>query len=308
MTATVSDVLDLVPGWAGKSVERLPLTGGLSHQVGLVRVDGTEFVVRVLDPAVSTAGLGVPLEQEIANTVRAAESGVGPAVLHVLDAPPTLVLEYLAGTTLCADAVREPARIPKIAAAVRALHAGTRPFVNDMDIFTKLAELLGLCEQHGLTTPEDYREHLPLVDDVRAALAANPLPKAPCHNDLLAENFIETGDGVRIVDYQLSGMNDPGFELGNIAAESQLSSELTELLARSYFGEEFSPGLLARVRLFSIMSNFTWTLWFCIHHGLLARPGSDFDYWGEAAAKWGRARAALAGNELGRLLDLARRG
>ncbi|MCP3799677.1 phosphotransferase family protein [Allokutzneria sp. A3M-2-11 16] len=304
----ISDVLALVPGWAGKPVHRLPLVGGLSHQVGLVRVDGADFIVRVLDPAVSEAGLGVPLEQEIANTVRAAESGVGAAVLHVLEEPPTLVLEYLPGTTLCAADVRDPARITKIAAAVRALHTGTRPFVNDMDIFDKLAQLLGLCDEHGLTVPEDYREHLPLVEDVRAALSASPLPKAPCHNDLLAENFIETGDRVRIVDYQLSGMNDPGFELGNIAAESQLTPELTELLARSYFGADFGAGALARVRLFSIMSNFTWTLWFCIHHGLLARPGSDFDYWGEAAAKWGRAKAALTGNELGRLLDLARRG
>ncbi|MFB9906420.1 phosphotransferase [Allokutzneria oryzae] len=308
MTANLSDVLALVPGWAGREVERLPLVGGLSHQVGLVRVDGAEFIVRVLDPAVSRAGLGVPLEQEIANTVRAAESGVGPAVLHVLDEPPTLVLEYLPGRTLRAADVRDPGRIPKIAAAVRALHRRTRPFVNEMDIFDKLTELLGLCDEHGLTVPPDYRDHLPLVADVRAALAAVPLPKAPCHNDLLAENLIETDDGVRIVDYQLSGMNDPGFELGNIAAESQLAPELTELLAREYFGAEHSRGLLARVRLFSVMSDFTWTLWFCIHHGLLAKPGSGFDYWGEAASKWGRARAALTGAELGPLLDLARRG
>ncbi|SDN30051.1 phosphotransferase [Allokutzneria albata] len=304
----ISDVLTLIPGWAGKPVQRLPLVGGLSHQVGLVRVDGADFIVRVLDPAVSTAGLGVPLDQEIANTVRAAESGVGAAVLHVLDEPPTLILEYLPGTTLCAADVREPVRIRKIAAAVRVLHTRTRPFVNDMDIFDKLAELLELCERHGLTMPEDYREHLPLVGDVRAALTAAPLQKAPCHNDLLAENFIETGDRVRIVDYQLSGMNDPGFELGNIAAESQLTPELTELLAREYFGDAFDAAALARVRLFSIMSNFTWTLWFCIHHGLLAKPGSDFDYWGEAASKWGRAKAALTDDELGRLLDLARRG
>ena len=58
------------------------------------------------------------------------------------------------------------------------------------------------------------------MDTIEAALAARPLPSVPCHNDLLAENFIATGDGVRIIDYQLSGNNDPAFELGDIAAEA----------------------------------------------------------------------------------------
>jgi len=51
------------------------------------------------------------------------------------------------------------------------------------------------------------------VARIREALAARPL-RGPCHNDLLAENFIAEGDRVRIVDYQLSGQNDPCFELG----------------------------------------------------------------------------------------------
>src|SRR5262249_53337371 len=137
-----------------------------------------------------------------------------------------------------------------------------------------------------------------------AALAVAPLPPVPCHNDLLAENFIALGDGIRIVDYQLSGNNDPAFELGDVAAEADFDTDRVELLARAYFGDELTPALLARVRLFLLASNVTWSLWFTIHDGLLSgRSEATFDYAAEAADKWAQARRDLADPELGRLFD-----
>ena len=101
-----------------------------------------------------------------------------------------------------------------------------------------------------------------------------PLPTVPCHNDLLAENFIDSGGVIRIVDYQLSGNNDPCFELGDIAAEADFDPDRVEALAAAYFGDELTAALLARVRLNLLLSNVTWTLWFSVHHGLLRNPGA----------------------------------
>ncbi len=124
----------------------------------------------------------------------------------------------------------------------------------------------------------------------------------PCHNDLLPENFIFDGSAVRIVDYQLSGNNDPAFELGDIAAEADYDQEMVKRLTRAYFGDE-DPA--ARVQLYLIMSNFTWTLWFSVHHGLLAEQAAaaDFDYDAEAADKFAQAVRDLNDPGLGLLID-----
>jgi thiamine kinase-like enzyme len=45
----------------------------------------------------------------------------------------------------------------------------------------------------------------------------------PCNNDLLAENFIDAGDRIYLIDYEYSGNNDPCFELGNVWSESNLA-------------------------------------------------------------------------------------
>ena len=65
----------------------------------------------------------------------------------------------------------------------------------------------------------------------------------PCNNDLLAENFIDVGDGFRLIDYEYSGMGDACFELGNIWSESNLSLPQLEELVTHYYGRaEHSQG------------------------------------------------------------------
>src|SRR5204862_2105969 len=106
---------------AGPDTSYTLLKGGLSHLIVRVEQAGRNHVLRVLDPAVSQAGLGIPPEQEIDNTRTAARTGVGPAVYRVLADPPAIVLEFLTGRTLTPDDVRDPAINPRIPGACRGL-------------------------------------------------------------------------------------------------------------------------------------------------------------------------------------------
>lgn len=290
---------------AGRHVSWEPLPGGLSHHIYLVHADEDRYVLRVLQPAVSAAGLGVPPAAEVEHTLAAARTGIGARVVEVLPDVPALLLEFVPGRTLGAADVRDPALTGPIAAACRALHAGER-FTTDFDIFAKRAELLALCARHDLAAPDGYHDHDHAVTRLEAALKTAPLPTAPCHNDLLPENFIrEPGGRVRIIDYQLAGNNDPAFELGDLAAEADFDPDQAGRLTAAYFGPEHSAALLARVQLFLIASNVTWTLWFTVHCGLITGGDSGFDYAGEAADKWGQAVRDLTADGFGRLLDTA---
>ena len=293
----IEDVISEAGIPAGRVLTSELLTGGLSHQVILIGVDERRYVLRILDPAVSRVGLGIPPAQELENTVLA--SGIGPTVYFARDG--LMLLEYIDGRTLTHDDVRDMAVIPRLAEACRELHAGPA-FVNEFSIVAKAAELLDLCRRHALEIPSGYPEAMAVLRRIADTLP--PVPHKPCHNDLLPANFMDDGR-IRIIDYQLSGMNDPAFELGDIAAEADYDLPRIELLARSYYGSAFSEALLARVRLCVLASNVTWTLWFSVHHGLLY--GDSFDYAAEAAAKWARAERDLSHPELGSLLQTPRK-
>ena len=55
---SIADLLERVPSWVGRAVTWQRLQGGLSHHIYRVDADGSPYVLRILEPAVSAAGLG----------------------------------------------------------------------------------------------------------------------------------------------------------------------------------------------------------------------------------------------------------
>ena len=122
---------------------------------------------------------------------------------------------------------------------------------------------LGVCDEHGVAIPDGFRERLDRVHEIERAFAANPVPSVPCHNDLLAENYIDDGRQLWIVDFEYSGNNDPCFELGDTAQECGFDQELRATLCEAYFGE-LREDRLARMNLQALMADVGWTLWAAI--------------------------------------------
>jgi thiamine kinase-like enzyme len=181
-----------------------------------------------------------------------------------------------------------PTMPSRIGATLRRLHAGPR-FKLDFDMVELSRRYLLAADEVGAAIPAGYRDHLPLIPRIEAALRASPLPSVPCHNDLLAENYLDDGTRLWIVDYEYSGNGDPTFELGNTCQELGFDDDRIVELCAAYFGRA-SPALLARMRLQMIMSDVGWTLWAAIQ----ARISTiDYDFMGWAEERWGRASAKL---------------
>ena len=64
--------------------------------------------------------------------------------------------------------------------------------------------------------PAGYAEAHASAARIEGASRAGHRP-VPCHNDLLAANFIWDGMRVRIVDWEYAGMGDRCFDLANFA-------------------------------------------------------------------------------------------
>jgi thiamine kinase-like enzyme len=199
-------------------------------------------------------------------------------------------------------AFAEPGTPARIAAALRRLHGATR-FLADFDMFDLTTYYLRVVDERSIRIPAGYREHMAAIPRIKAALAARPLPSVPCHNDLLAENYLDDGSQLWIIDYEYSGNNDPTFELGNTAQELGFDAARQEELCAAYFGgERFAregPGLLARMRLQMIMSDVGWALWAAIQAAI---SPIDYDFWGWAEERWARAAGTLAGPDFERWL------
>jgi len=299
--SSIEEVVAAVPHWSGREIRIEPIAAGLTNSNFRVQVDGVPAFVRI--PGPSTELLAVDRGNELHNTRAAAAAGVGPRVLHHLPESGALVLEWLPGRTMSNAAFGEPAMTERIAATLRRLHAGPR-FRDDFDMFRLTEFYLRVVDQRGIAIPEGYRERAAAVQAIERALGAHPVVAVPCHNDLLAENYLDDGDRLWIVDYEYSGNNDPTFELGNTAQELGFDDARQEALCRAYFGEA-TPGLLARMRLQMVMSDMGWTLWAAIQASV---SSIDYDFWGWSVERWTRASATIDGPDFERWLETATGG
>jgi hypothetical protein len=82
----------------------------------------------------------------------------------------------------------------RIASTLRILHSGPR-FLRDFDMLGLAERYRTVIEARGFPIPDSYPARRPVIRDIGAALAVHPLPSVPCHNDLLADNYIEQADG-----------------------------------------------------------------------------------------------------------------
>jgi thiamine kinase-like enzyme len=272
--------------WKGRSVAIKPLSGGLTNENYLVESGDQKYVMRL--PGQSTDLLSIDRANEVFNTRAAASTGIGPQVLEHVPGLDAMVLEFIPGPTMSAETLRTPRMAARMAQSFHRLHAAPR-FLHDFNMFRLIESYLRIVDQHSVTIPSDYRDWLTTVEDIERAVSVNAVNPAPCHNDLLCENFIDDGAWLRIVDYELSGNNDPCFDLGNTAQEAGFDQDLRATLCHAYFGNA-DAHQLARMNLFALMSDVGWTLWGAIQARISA---VDYDFVGYYTGRWQRALEVL---------------
>ncbi len=278
----IEDVIAKIPGWKGKPVSIRPVAGGLTNSNYKVIVDGVAYFVRI--PGEKTELLAVDRQNEYFNTQAAATTSVGPQVYHYLPQYQVMVLEFLEAETMSNASLSQAGMPTKIAQAIKKLHGGPR-FLTDFNMFRLTEYYLDICRQHAIRIPDGYSERLPVVREVEQAMAVHPLPTVPCNNDLLAENYMYDGKAIRIIDYEYSGNNDPCFELGNTCQELKYEDASLLEVCNAYFG---SPrvDMISRMKLNMIMSDVGWALWAAIQASI---SKIEYDFWGWAIERWGRA-------------------
>lgn len=296
----LDQVLDEIPLLADPSRTVSLLAGGLTNSN--YRVDTPSGSYHVRRWSDDTGLLAIDRDNEYHNSVRAAQAGVGAGVLAYLPEHNTMVMEWIDGRTLSAAELRRGTMLDDVAAACRRLHAAAR-FRDDFDMFEIQPRYLGIVRDRGFRLPDRYDQFEPHVAAIREALAVRDEGTVPCNNDLLAENFMLTPAGLRLIDYEYSGNNDPCFELGNIWSESNLSLEQLEQLIGAYYGQP-ARHKVARARLWGLMSKYGWTLWASIQDGV---SRIDFDFWSWGLEKYDRAVEEFESPDFELLLEEARR-
>lgn len=280
--------------------EPLALEGGITNRNYRVRFAGEDVVVRL--PGKDTELLGIDRGAERAAAELAARAGIGPDVVAMLDDPPCLVTEFVVGEPMSAEQLREPGTLSEVAAALRTLHASEERLPVGFSSFRIVETYAARMADGGAEVPGSYEWALAAAHRIEAVLVGPEHEPVPCHNDLLAANFIRSPRGVRIVDWEYAGMGDRYFDLGNFAVNNELDEGQEAGLLAAYFEAPANERRLASLRLMRFMSDFREAMWGAVQSTI---SDLDFDFADYCARHFERMREFAGEGRLERLLGEA---
>src|SRR6266699_1821676 len=272
MDQRIEHILGQIPGWSGSDVLVTPLVGGITNQNYRVDIGGETFVLRI--GGKGTHLLGIDRGRERTCTAIAAQMGVGAEVVHFLASASheVLITRFIPGEAISPETAARPEMLKRIVDAVCRYHAGP-DFPGVFSPFATVRSYHKLALEHNVSFPGTLPRVFSLMARIEEAIGPLQQPK-PCHNDLLASNFIDDGHTIWILDWEYAAMGDPFFDLGNFAVNQSLDEEQCELLLRCYSGEVRLADV-AHLHLMRLGSDLRESFWGFLQMGI---SELDFDY------------------------------
>jgi thiamine kinase-like enzyme len=260
-----------------------PLSGGITNRNFRARFAGRDYVIRV--PGKDTSLLEIDRGAERIANERAARIGIAPPVAAMLDEPQAIVTVFVEGETMDSADLREPRTLTDVARSLRAIHQLGEPVPTSFDSFRIVETYAETASARGAEIPTAYAPALDRAQQIEAALTGPEHDPVPCHNDLLAANFIRGPKQVWIVDWEYAGMGDRYFDLANFAVNNELGETGELALLEDYFAEPPNARRVATLRLMKFMSDFREAMWGVVQTAL---SELDFDFEGYAAKHFDR--------------------
>jgi thiamine kinase-like enzyme len=116
----------------------------------------------------------------------------------------------------------------------------------------------------------------------------------------LAENVLDTGERMVIVDWEYAGMNDPMWDLGDLSVEAGFGAEQEAALLAAYFAGAAPAAAVGRMVIAKALCDLVWTLWGLIQ---VMNDNPVDDFWAYAVGRFERCRRLMASPEFGRALE-----
>ena len=281
-------------------IERL---GGLTNRNYKITHDNSCYVLRIPGEGTNEY-IDRKAEEQCARIT--AEVGVNADVLFFDPADGIQLTRFIDNSsTMNTKLFQDSGACERAAIAFRKIHTCGKLFSTRFELFSMIDEYQNLLTHKKATLPNGYAQVVLEAEVVREVLNLNELPLVTCHCDPLAENFLDTGERMYIIDWEYSGNNDPMWDLGDLVIEAEMGQDQEQSLIEAYFDGDVPPAEHGRMVIYKAMCDLLWTLWGVIQH-VNDNPADDF--WRYAVNRFDRCRKLMGSDSFAEALACVRHG
>jgi thiamine kinase-like enzyme len=292
MEFTDADCIRLMPELNGQELEIQELKGGITNTLYRVQsADGRDFVFRFYGKKTE---LFINRDAEMENLRRLELLGITPRVIKYLPEQGVTVVEFIPGCVLKnRDFLREDLW-KRIVSPIRIIHRSGISLPYHFDPLAEVKRFYRILENINPHYPEfDITGTIKILGKISAVADVPPPEYVPCHNDLLADNFVLTEDRNRfkesmcLIDWEYGGMAPLYYDLADLFQEILVPKEVERKLLSVYWDEDNTDYHQYMTDLFKPYPDIYWFLWSLIQLNISV---IEFDYYTYGKEKYDNAR------------------
>ena len=270
-----------------EDIQQIQPFGGMTNKNFKVTVNEKEYVLRI--PGNGTEQM-ICRKDEKVNSMLVSKLGIDTDVIYFNEETGIKIAGLIPNAeTLTGKTAKRQDYMMLTTAVLRKLHESGIEMANQFDVFEKITEYEHLMAEAKGQPFEHYDEVRAQVMFLKGVFEAMNITFKPCHNDLVPENLVKSGDGkVFLIDWEYAGMNDPMWDIAAHSLECEFTPEDEELFLSLYLQQDEIPlEIQQRVIMNKIFQDFLWSIWTIIKEA----KGDDFGQYG--INRFNRARENL---------------
>ena len=295
MEFTYADCVKLMPEWEGLALDIRELKGGITNQLYRVSSgNGMDCVFRFYGKKTE---LFIDRKAEMENLRKLAALGITPKLIRYLPEKGVTVVEFIPGYVLKNEDFLKEEFWERIVSPIRMVHqSGIRLPI----LFNPLIEVRRLYDTLEKINPRNPEFDIPgtirILEKISEVAGVFSSRYVPCHNDLLADNFVLTtrgdqfGSPMCLIDWEYGGMAPAYYDLADMFQEILIPREVERTLLRIYWEGNDIDHHQYMTDLFKPYPDIYWFLWSMIQLNI---SSIEFDYYHYGKVKYDNARANI---------------
>lgn len=253
----------------------LEYAGGMTNTNYKVETKNKRYILRIPGKCTETM---ISRENEKYNSKLGYLLGLNVDTIYFNENNGVKITSYVdRAETLSPETAKLEVNMKLTTALLRKLHTSQVELKSTFNVFSELKKYETLIEDAKAPYYPGYEEARKEFFSFENKLQDIGLNILPCHNDLVAENFIKNDKRMYLIDWEYAGYNDPMWDLAAHLIECNFDATQEELYLNYYFeGREVSRENHQKILIYKILQDFLWSAWTIAKEA----SGEDFGTYG----------------------------
>lgn len=165
----------------------------------------------------------------------------------------------------------------------------------EFNIWKKTLDFINEIEENGRNNFPDFEELHNLMLEVKTLVDQDNLDKHLCHCDFYNPNILFNEHHMFLIDWEYSGKDDPGVDLGTFIACSDYTFEEAQKIIKEYLGKDHTLEKERHFIGYVALASYYWFVWAIFQDSNGANVGEYLYIWYRYAKQYGKKTLELYG-------------